>query len=73
MGTPKLSNAGKEHIEDVMRLFAKRQLRDSSGKTVTSKEQALAIAHAEVRAMQERGATVRTWRGRTRLRPKLSK
>jgi len=66
----KLSEEGKKHVERVMRLFERRRLRSSDGKTVTDKERALAIGHSEARAIEERGKTVRSWEGRSRIRPK---
>ncbi len=62
-------------IAEVMSTFAQGRLRSSSGKTVPKNRSdiAKAIAMSEGRAAAERGTSKRTWRGRTRIRPKLSK
>ena len=64
-----------KQVKTVMDTFSKGKLRDSRGKTVpkSRKDIAKAIALSEGRAAAERGTSKRTWRGRTRVRPKLSK
>jgi len=65
--------ASKKVFDAVMQTFRRGKLRSSSGKTVTDIKQALAIAQSEARAAMRRGASVRTWRGRTRWRAKLKR
>jgi len=66
----KKSTLGKQG-KVVMKEYGKGRLRSSSGKPVETPEQAFAIAKSEERAAKSRGTTRRTFRGRTRVRPKL--
>ena len=52
--------------------YEKSKLRSSSGEKVTDFDQAFAIAMSEQRAARRRGASMRTWRGRRRMRPNLT-
>lgn len=64
------SKVGKEQVARVMRTAAAGRLRSSSGKKVTDPAQVKAIAMSEGRTAAARGTERRTWRGRTRVRPK---
>lgn len=67
---------GQAHVAKVMRMFYKGKLKDSAGTKVTNVRKAKAIAMSEARAGQKRGFTKRasaTEKGRTRVRPKLTK
>jgi len=66
----KKNTAASEQAGIVMKTFAAGRLRSSSGETVTDPKQAKAIAMSEAEAVKERGRERRTWRGRTRMRPK---
>lgn len=66
----KKNTAASEQAGIVMKTFAAGKLRSSSGETVTDPKQAKAIAISEAEAARERGTERRTWRGRTRIRPK---
>lgn len=57
----------------VMKDFYAGKLRDPSGRPITSLEQAKAVASSEARAAKSRGVAKRTFKGRTRIRPKLKK
>lgn len=57
----------------VMEEFHKGKLRSSSGQKVTNPMQAVAIAYSEEREAKKRGAKMRTWRGRRRMRPNRAK
>lgn len=46
----KLSAAGKKKFHTVMREYAEKRLRSSSGELVTDRSQALAIAFSEARS-----------------------
>jgi hypothetical protein len=59
----------KSQFKIVMDTFGRGRLRSSSGKKVTSPKQAVAIAYSEQRAARSKGRSVRTWHGRTRIRP----
>lgn len=56
----KLSRAQQEKVRRVMREFKEGKLRSSSGKKVTSRKQAIAIALSQARRMHraQEGATV---------------
>lgn len=63
----------REHVSKVMRMAHKGQLKSGSGKTVTSKKQAAAIAYSELKSARKRGWTKRasaTEKGRVRQRPR---
>jgi hypothetical protein len=62
----------EKQIAEVMRTFKKGKLRSSDGKTVTDPKQARAIAMSEGTAAEKRGKEKRTWKGRTRTRPRKS-
>ncbi len=66
----KLGPKGEKQAAVVMKTFKDGKLRSSDGKTVTDPIRAKAIALSEGRAVEERGSEIRTWRGRTRQRPK---
>ena len=66
-----MSKIGDKQAEVVMKTFQKGKLRSKDGKTVTNPAQAKAIAMSEKRAAEKRGTEKRTWKGRTRTRPKL--
>jgi hypothetical protein len=68
-----LSTAGKKQFEIVLETFKAGKLRGINGKTVTDKEQAIAIGYSEGKLAEKRGTTIRTWKGRTRRRPNLKK
>lgn len=70
-GLPKLSESGRKQTGIVMKEFYKKKLRSRNGKKVISPIQAKAIAMSEGRSAQEEGISKRTWKGRTRIRPKL--
>jgi hypothetical protein len=57
----------------VMRDFYAHKLRDSHGNPVTDVTQAKAIAHSEEEGAKSRGTEMRTFKGRTRRRPRLKK
>lgn len=65
--------AGDRQASIVMRTFARGRLRTPQGKTVTKPSQAKAIAMSEKRAAEERGVSRRTFKGRTRMRPRRKK
>lgn len=69
----KVSGIGQKQAGRVMKEFYGGKLRSKSGEKVTSPEQAKAIAMSEGRAAMKRGITERTWKGKTRIRPKLEK
>jgi hypothetical protein len=54
----------------VMREFKHGRLRSSSGRKVKKRKQAVAIALSEERRAKKHGSSKRTWRGRTRVRPR---
>jgi hypothetical protein len=66
------ADIAKKQYEIVMETFRKGKLRDSRGNTVPKDRPdiAEAIARSEAKAAAERGVETRTWRGRTRTRPK---
>lgn len=64
------SKVDEDQVAVVMRTFAKGKLRSSSGEKVTSPKQAKAIAMSEGRSAAKHGKKERTWRQRTRMRPK---
>lgn len=59
--------------ETVLREFSKGKLRTPTGKKITQRKQAVAVAFSEQRAARKRGTSRRTFKGRTRIRPKLKK
>lgn len=63
----------KSQYQIVMDTFKAGKLRSSNGKTVTKEAQAKAIAAREEQSAKEHGRSKRTWKGRTRMRPNLSK
>jgi hypothetical protein len=72
----KLGPKGEAQAAVVMRTFAKGQLRTSSGHQLKPGDHgdlviAKAIAMSEGRGAETRGTEKRTWKGRTRQRPKL--
>jgi hypothetical protein len=67
------SPTGRKQVSTVMRVFAKKRLRSSSGETVTNPAQAKAIALEEGRSAEKRGVKKRSWMGRSRIRPILKK
>lgn len=69
----KKSRIGTKQAARVMKEFHAGKLRSKSGKKVTSLKQAEAIAMSEGRAAEKRGTKRRTWKGKTRVRPKLKK
>ncbi len=72
---PKLKKGGigAKQAAKVMKTFYAGKLRSKSGKLVTDVNQAQAIAMSEGRAAEKRGVATRTWKGQTRVRPKLKK
>jgi hypothetical protein len=64
------SKIGREQAARVMREFHAGKLRTKGGKKVTNPTQAKAIAMSEARAAEKRGVSSRTFKGRTRIRPK---
>jgi len=60
----------EKQIAEVMRTFKAGKLRSSDGKKVTDPKQAKAIAMSEARAAGKQGKEKRTWKGRTRTRPR---
>jgi len=56
-----------------MKTFARGKLRTPAGKTITNRKQAIAVAMSEGRAAESRGTSRRTFKGRTRIRPRLKK
>lgn len=64
------TEAGKKQAATVMKEFHAGKLRSSAGTPVTSEDQAQAIAMSEGRAAEKEGRKRRTWRGRTRMRPR---
>lgn len=72
MSKHKKSIAQKQ-AEIVMKTFDAGKLRSSSGKKVTDPVMAQAIAMSEARAAKQRGVSRRTFKGRSRIRPKLKK
>lgn len=69
----KRKKVGDRQSSIVMKTFNRGRLRTPQGKTVTNPEQARAIAMSEKRAASSRGVSRRTFKGRTRIRPKLKK
>lgn len=69
----KKGGIGAKQAAKVMRTFYAGKLRGKDGRIVTDVEQAKAIAMSEGRAAQKRGVAKRTWKGQTRIRPKLKK
>lgn len=69
----KKSGIGPKQAAKVMEEFHAGKLRSKSGERVTSIRQAKAIAMSEGRAAEKRGVKKRTWKGKTRIRPKLKK
>ncbi len=65
-----MANKKMDQAAVVMKTFHAGKLRDSHGKKVTDMDQAMAIAMSEKRAAKKRGTETRTWRGRTRQRPR---
>lgn len=57
-------------MDIVMGRFKKGKLRDPSGKTITKREQAIAVGLREDEAAKERGTEMRTFKGDRRRRPK---
>ena len=57
-------------MDIVMGRFKKGKLRDPSGKTITKREQAIAVGMREEEAAKERGTEMRTFKGDKRRRPK---
>jgi len=57
----------------VLKEYGKGKLRTNTGKKVTNRKQAFAIAMSEQRAAKKRGTSKRTWKGRTRIRPRKAK
>ena len=57
-------------MDVVMGRFKKGKLRRPGGKTITSREQAIAVGLSEERAAKERGTEMRTYMGDRRRRPK---
>ncbi len=57
-------------MDIVMGRFKKGKLRDPSGKTITKREQAIAVGMREEEAAKERGTELRTFKGDRRRRPK---
>ncbi len=66
-----LGPAGQKQFDVVMSTFHKRKLRGKDGKTITDRIQAIAIAFSEGRSAEARGTSKRTWKGRSRIRPRL--
>lgn len=69
----KKGGIGAKQAERVMKEFHAGKLRSKSGEKVTDVNQAQAIAMSEGRAAEARGVKRRTWKGKTRIRPKLKK
>jgi len=69
----KKGGIGAKQAARVMKEFHAGKLRSKSGEKVTDIEQAQAIAMSEGRAAESRGVKKRTWKGKTRIRPKLKK
>ena len=61
----------KDQYAVVMEEFKKGRLRDKSGKKITDPKRAKAVATNEQNTADERGRSKRTFKGHTRLRPKL--
>jgi hypothetical protein len=72
---PKLKKGGigAKQAAKVMKLFYAHKLRSKDGSIVTDVNQAQAIAMSEGRTAEKRGVAERTWKGQTRIRPKLKK
>jgi hypothetical protein len=68
-----MTDYGSKQAEIVMRTFYRHKLRDPGGHTITDVKRAKAVAHQEEEAAKERGTEIRTFKGRTRRRPKLKK
>jgi hypothetical protein len=71
----KLGPKGQAQASVVMRTFENGKLRTSAGHQLKPGDHgdaviAKAIAMSEGRAAEERGTEKRTWKGRTRIRPK---
>jgi hypothetical protein len=60
----------KSQFDIVMETFGKGNLHDPNNKPITKMNQALGVAFAEERAVEDKGRSKRTFKGRTRLRPK---
>lgn len=60
----------EKQFETVMHTFKNGKLRSSTGETVKTRKQAQAIAASEAELAEKHGKEKRTWRGRTRMRPK---
>jgi chorismate mutase len=69
----KKQSVGDKQASIVMKTFAAGKLRDRSGKTITDPKRAKAVAMSEKRAAEKHGVSERTFKGRTRIRPKLKK
>lgn len=69
----KKGGIGAKMATKVMKTFYAGKLRGKDGSVVTDVAQAKAIAMSEGRAAEKRGVAKRTWKGRTRIRPKLKK
>ena len=68
-----LGSVGRAQFDVVLHTFKLKKLRGRDGNTITDPLQAQAIAFSEGRAAEKRGTSVRTWEGRTRIRPRLKK
>lgn len=66
-----LGPTGRAQFDVVLHTFHTKKLRGRDGNTITDLEQAQAIAFSEGRIADKRGTSLRTWKGRTRVRPKL--
>ena len=63
---------GAKQAAKVMKLFYAGKLRAKSGEIVKDVNQAQAIAMSEGRTAEKRGVSKRTWKGQTRMRPRLN-
>jgi hypothetical protein len=57
-------------MDIVMGRFKKGRLRRPGGKTITDREEAVAVGLSEERAAEKRGTEMRTYMGDRRRRPK---
>lgn len=71
MGEKLKKGIEQKQASRVMEEFYKKRLRDPHGHLVTSPEVAKAISYSEGKAAGSRGVSKRTFKGRTRIRPKL--
>ena len=60
----------KRQRDIVMSTFQEGKLRDPGGHTIRDPKRAYAVAMSEERAAAKRGTERRTFKGRTRIRPK---